>query len=74
MKNIFGTNLSGFSNKSLRICSSPSVFAGRYVIQHHQVNNYEAPILAGYTALNFHGIWPRLLWGEHILYIRAKMK
>ena len=27
----------------------------------------------GYTALNIHEIWPRLLWGEHIFYIRAKM-
>ena len=26
-----------------------------------------------YTAVNIHEIWPRLLWGEHILYIRAKM-
>ena len=26
----------------------------------------------GYTALNIHEIWPHLLWGEHILYIRAK--
>ena len=27
----------------------------------------------GFTALNVHEIWPRLLWEEHILYIRAKM-
>ena len=27
----------------------------------------------GYTALNIHEIWPRFLWGEHILYIRPKM-
>ena len=27
----------------------------------------------GYTALNIHEIWPHLLLGEHILYIRAKM-
>ena len=26
-----------------------------------------------YTALNLHKIWPRLLSGEHILNIRAKM-
>ena len=26
----------------------------------------------GYTALNIHEIWPRLLWGKHI-HLRAKM-
>ena len=25
----------------------------------------------GYTALNSHEIWPGLMWGKHILYIRA---
>ena len=28
---------------------------------------------AGYTPLNIHEIWLRLLLGEHLLYIRAKM-
>ena len=27
----------------------------------------------GYTTLNIHEIWLRLLLGEHLLYIRAKM-
>ena len=27
----------------------------------------------GYTTLNIHEIWLRLFWGEHLLYIRAKM-
>ena len=27
----------------------------------------------GYTPLNIHEIWLRLLLGEHLLYIRAKM-
>ena len=31
------------------------------------------PTVYGYNALNIYEIRRRLLWGEHILYIRAKM-
>ena len=30
-------------------------------------------ISSGYTPLNIHEIWLRLLLGEHLLYIRARM-
>ena len=34
---------------------------------------YASYAYLGYTPLNIHEIWPRLLLGEHLLYIRAKM-
>ena len=37
-------------------------------------NSTPSGIIHGYTALNIHEIWPRLLWGEHILYIRGTCK
>ena len=33
----------------------------------------EGTVADGYTALNTLEIWPRLLWGEHLLYISARM-
>ena len=41
------------------------------IFQNLKPEIFTAPL--GYTPLNIHEIWLRLLLGEHLLYIRAKM-
>ena len=63
---LFSTDL----YKTLHICYK---FIGLALNGLSKINAATFVFDLGYTALNSHEISPRLLCGEHLLYIRAKM-